>query len=93
MTSRALMVPLGLLREYDIFFSERTGMYVTEDICTVEDLQANPTELIQKARKNRRPMVITADGKPVALLLSTELFPTKEIALNAACELAGAAAK
>jgi hypothetical protein len=28
------------------------------------------------------------DGKPAALLISTELFPSKKLALNAACELA-----
>ncbi|MFQ5491401.1 MAG: type II toxin-antitoxin system prevent-host-death family antitoxin [Phycisphaerae bacterium] len=62
-------------------------MQVDQDVHTVDDLSQNTKALIQKARRSRRPMVITMDGKPAAILLSTDLFPSKRIALEAACEL------
>ncbi len=62
-------------------------MDVAKDICTVDDLQRDPKHLLQTVNRNRRPMVITVDGKPTALILSTELFPSKKVALSAACEL------
>ena len=62
-------------------------MVVAEDICTVDDLQRDPQQLLHAVSQTRRPMVITMDGRPAALLLSTELFPSKKVALSAACEL------
>jgi prevent-host-death family protein len=62
-------------------------MVVAEDIRTVDDLQRDPKQLLDKVSETRRPMVITMDGKPAALLLSTDLFPSKKVALSAACEL------
>ncbi len=63
-------------------------MYVPEDICSVGELCVDAEKLVAKARETRRPIVITLAGEPAAILLSTELFPTKETALKAACELA-----
>ena len=62
-------------------------MVVAEDIRTVDDLQRDPKRLLDTVNQTRRPMVITMNGKPAAILLSPELFPTKKIALTAACEL------
>ncbi len=62
-------------------------MVVAEDIRTIDDLQRDPKQLLHAVSQTRRPMVITMDGRPAALLLSTELFPSKKVALSAACEL------
>ncbi len=62
-------------------------MVVAQDIRTVADLQRNPEQLLSEVNQSHRPMVITMDGKPAALLLSPELFPSKKVALTAACEL------
>lgn len=63
-------------------------MDVADDICTIDDLRRDPRQLLNKVDQTRRPVMITMDGKPAALLISTELFPSKKVALNAACELA-----
>jgi prevent-host-death family protein len=63
-------------------------MDLVEDICTVDDLKRNPTSVFRKVHESRRPMVVTVDGKPEVILLSKELFASKKVALNAACELA-----
>ncbi len=63
-------------------------MDVVEDICSIDDLQRNPQSIIFKAHETRRPIVVTADGKPEVILLSKELFPAIKVALDAACELA-----
>jgi len=67
-------------------------MDVVEDICTIDDLRRDPRSVLHKLRASRRPMLITVDGRPEALLLSKDLLPSKQLALQAACELAGACA-
>jgi hypothetical protein len=63
-------------------------MDVGEDIRTVDDLARDPETIFRKLRETRRPMVITVDGRPEVVLLSTELLPSKKTAIKAACELA-----
>ena len=64
-------------------------MDVVEDILDVDDLISDPKTIIRRLRRTGRPMVITIDGSPEAVLLSTELLPSKKTAIEAACELAG----
>ena len=54
-------------------------MDVVEDILDVDDLTRDPKTIIRKLRRTGRPMVITIDGSPEAVLLSTELMPSKRI--------------
>ena len=62
-------------------------MQIEHDVHAVEDLSPRAKRLLDQVRRTRRPVVITQDGKPAAILLSTDLFPSKRIALEAACEL------
>ncbi|HUU84297.1 MAG TPA: type II toxin-antitoxin system prevent-host-death family antitoxin [Phycisphaerae bacterium] len=64
-------------------------MDVGEDILSLDDLVRDPKPILRKLRATGRPMVITVDGDPEAVLLSTELLPTKKTAIKAACELVG----
>ena len=65
-------------------------MDIVEDILSIDDLVRDPKTILHKLRDTRRPMVITIDGHPEAVLLSTDLMPSKKTAISAACELAGA---
>ena len=69
------------------FLSEPLGMDVDQDVHTVEELSLDAKGLIQQACRTHRPVIITMDGKPAAILLSADLFPSKRIALEAACQL------
>lgn len=64
-------------------------MDVVEDILNINDLVRDPKTIFRRLRQTGRPMVITIDGNPEAVLLSTELMPSKRTAIKAACELAG----
>lgn len=67
-------------------------MDVVEDILDIDDLVREPKTIFRKLRQTGRPMVIIMDGNPEAVLLSTELMPSKKTAIKAACELAGSTA-
>ena len=67
-------------------------MDVVEDICSINDLERDPKQLVRKLKETCRPMVVTVDGKPEVIMLSASLFPSKKLALDAVCELAGSKA-
>ena len=62
-------------------------MDVMQDILDIDELAHDPQTVLSRLRQNRRPMVIVVDGKPEAVLLATDMLPTKQTAIQAACEL------
>jgi prevent-host-death family protein len=47
---------------------------VAEDIVTIGHFKAHSAELIDKLHAQRRPLVLTQNGKPAAVVLSPEEF-------------------
>jgi prevent-host-death family protein len=47
---------------------------LSEDLRPLSDLEADASEVVQQARKTGRPVVITREGRGVAVLLSVEAF-------------------
>ncbi len=47
---------------------------LTEDIKTVEDLEADPRALLEQAQRTRRPIVIAEAGKPAVVMLTAERY-------------------
>ncbi len=47
---------------------------LTEDFKTVEELGAAPEAILQQVKKNGQPVVITAQGKPAAVVLDVATF-------------------
>ena len=64
-------------------------MDVSNDVRTLEELERNPAKLIRRVRANRRPMIITSEGKPGVVIIPADVMTKKMTALQAACELAG----
>ena len=67
-------------------------MDVVEDICTIDDLKRDPGRVIRQLNEAARPMLVTVEGEPQVIMLPARMFPSKKLALDAACELAAAAA-
>lgn len=47
---------------------------LSEDLRPVSDLETQTSEVIQQARATGRPVVLTREGRGVAVLLSVETF-------------------
>ncbi|HEY0512934.1 MAG TPA: type II toxin-antitoxin system Phd/YefM family antitoxin [Thermoanaerobaculia bacterium] len=47
---------------------------LSEDLRPLSDLEADASEIVQQARTTGRPVVITREGRGVAVLLSVEAF-------------------
>lgn len=47
---------------------------LSEDLRPLSDLEAHASEVVQQARTTGRPVVITREGRGVAVLLSVEAF-------------------
>jgi prevent-host-death family protein len=47
---------------------------LSEDLRPLSDLEADASEVVQQARTTGRPVVITREGRGVAVLLSVEAF-------------------
>jgi prevent-host-death family protein len=47
---------------------------VAEDIVPVGHFKAHATELLQQIRTTRRPLVLTQNGRPAAVVLTPEEF-------------------
>lgn len=47
---------------------------LSEDLRPVSDLETQTSEVIQQARTTGRPVVLTREGRGVAVLLSVETF-------------------
>lgn len=66
-------------------------MDLHEDIRSIDELQKDPTQVLSTLHRTRRPVIITVDGEPDAIILSAKLFENKMTAMKAAVELAAAA--
>lgn len=55
---------------------------LTEDFKTVEELRAAPEAILEQVKKNGQPVVITAHGKPAAVLLDVATFERMLRTLN-----------
>ena len=49
---------------------------IAEDIVPIAEFKAHMSEVVRGLRKRGRPVVITQNGKPAAVLLSPEEFDT-----------------
>ncbi|KPK35929.1 MAG: hypothetical protein AMK70_04255 [Nitrospira bacterium SG8_35_1] len=57
---------------------------ITEDIKTVSDLKKKTNEIFKQMHRTGRPIIVTVNGKPDAVLLDVEVFEKKLQALNMA---------
>jgi prevent-host-death family protein len=54
--------------------SPTSNLRVADDIVPVGELKAHLSEMIRALRGRRRPLVVTQNGKPAAVILSPEDF-------------------
>jgi prevent-host-death family protein len=63
---------------------------ITEDIKTVSDLKKKTNEIFKQLHDTGRPVVVTVNGKPDAVLMNVAVFEKKLKALNLGMLLAPA---
>ena len=61
---------------------------ITEDIKSVSDLKKKTNEIFKQLHRTGRPVIVTVNGKPDAVLLDVKVFEQKMKALNMAAFLA-----
>ncbi len=61
-----------------------------EDIKTVSDLKKNTNEIFKHMHDSGRPVIVTVNGKPDAILMDVDVFEKKLKALNLGLLLAPA---
>jgi prevent-host-death family protein len=66
------------------------AMSISEDIKTVSDLKKNTNEIFKHMHDSGRPIVVTVNGKPDAILMDVNVFEKKLKALNLSLLLAPA---
>jgi prevent-host-death family protein len=55
---------------------------ISEDIKTVSELKKNTNEIFKHLHDSGRPVVVTVNGKPDAILMDVDVFENKLKALN-----------
>ena len=55
---------------------------ITEDIKTVSDLKTKTVDVFRQLHRTGRPIIVTVNGKPDAVLINVEVFEKKLKALN-----------
>ncbi len=55
---------------------------ITQDIKSVTDLKKRTNEIFRQIHQTGRPVIITVNGKPDAVLIDAEIFEKKLKALN-----------
>ena len=55
---------------------------LTEDVKTVSELKKSLRAVLEQIRKTGRPVVVTVNGKPNAVLIDVETYERKLKALN-----------
>ncbi len=55
---------------------------LTEDVKTVSELKKSLRAVLEQIRKTGRPVVVTVNGKPDAILIDVETYERKLKALN-----------
>ncbi len=63
---------------------------ITEDIKSVSDLKKKTNEIFKQMHRTGRPIIVTVNGKPDAVLIDVEVFEKKLKALNLGALLAEA---
>ena len=58
------------------------SMSITEDIKSVTDLKKKTNEIFRQIHQTGRPVIITVNGKPDAVLIDAGIFEKKLKALN-----------
>ncbi len=49
-------------------------IYTAEDIVPLADFKARTSQLLRKLREGQRPLIITQNGKPTAVLITPDEF-------------------
>ncbi len=65
---------------------------ISEDIKSVSDLKKKTNEIFRQLHETGRPIIVTVNGKPDAVLLDVEVFEKKLKSLNLGILLAEAEA-
>jgi len=68
----------------------KVSLSITEDIKSVSDLKKKTNEIFKQLHQTGRPIIVTVNGKPDAVLLDVEVFEKKLQSLNLAALLAQA---
>lgn len=63
---------------------------ITEDIKTVSDLKKKTCDIFKQLHRTGRPIIVTVNGKPDAVLINVEVFEKKLKALNLSALIAEA---
>lgn len=63
---------------------------ITEDIKTVSDLKKKTGDVFKQLHRTGRPIIVTVNGKPDAVLINVEVFERKLKALNLSALIAEA---
>ncbi len=63
---------------------------ITEDIKSVTELKKKTNDIFRQMHRTGRPIIVTVNGKPDAVLLDVDVFETKLKALNLGMFLAEA---
>ncbi len=63
---------------------------ITEDIKTVSDLKTKTGDIFKQLRRTGRPIIVTVNGKPDAVLINVAVFEKKLRALNLSALIADA---
>jgi prevent-host-death family protein len=66
------------------------SLSISEDIKTVSDLKKKTNEIFKQLHNTGRPIVVTVNGKPDAILMDVDVFEKKMKALNLGLLLAQA---
>ena len=66
------------------------SLSISEDIKTVSDLKKKTNEIFKQLHNTGRPIVVTVNGKPNAILMDVDFFEKKMKALNLGLLLAQA---
>jgi prevent-host-death family protein len=66
------------------------SLSISEDIKTVSDLKKKTNEIFKQMHNTGRPIVVTVNGKPDAILMDVDVFEKKLKALNLGLLLAPA---
>jgi prevent-host-death family protein len=68
------------------------SLSISEDIKSVSDLKKKTSEIFRQIHHTGRPIIVTVNGKPDAVLLDVEVFEKKLKSLNLGILLAEAEA-
>ncbi len=66
------------------------SMSITEDIKTVSDLKKKTGDVFKQLHRTGRPIIVTVNGKPDAVLINVGVFEKKLKALNLSALIAEA---